>query len=206
MYGRKYKRKEKNAHNPIDFIYSKESKNVSFCRKVFCQTFFQKSLQEFEDSVLKVFYLLKEGIFLQIMLGDLILRTTEKPDFVQHGGGQMLAVNTFPGGNVSIQNFGPTYREISWEGWFEGTDAMDRMYKIGNMRQKGNPVIFRTETYSQLVVIKNFEPDHRTNFYIPFSITLERVVQITKQTPKEAVDKTAEEIKQQEDQKEKSIR
>ena len=138
------------------------------------------------------------------MLGDLILRTTEKPDFVQHGGGQMLAVNTFPGGNVSIQNFGPTYREISWEGWFEGTDAMDRMYKIGNMRQKGNPVIFRTETYSQLVVIKNFEPDHRTNFYIPFSITLERVVQITKQTPKEAVDKTAEEIKQQEDQKEKT--
>ena len=69
------------------------------------------------------------------------------------------------------------------------------MYKIGNMRQKGNPVIFRTEMYSQLVVIKEFTPDHRTNFFIPFSITLERVVQITKQTPKEAVDKAAEVIK-----------
>ncbi len=131
------------------------------------------------------------------MLGDLILRTTEKPDFVQHGGGQMLAVNTFPGGNVSIQNFGSTYREISWDGWFEGVEAMDRMYKIGNMRQKGNPVIFRTEMYSQLVVIKTFEPDHRTNFFIPFSITLERVVQITKQTPKEALDKAAEAIKEE---------
>ena len=129
------------------------------------------------------------------MLGDLILKTTEKPDFVQHGGGQMLAINTFPGGNVSIQNFGSTYREISWDGWFEGVEAMDRMYKIGNMRQKGNPVIFRTEMYSQLVVIKEFTPDHRTNFFIPFSITLERVVQITKQTPKEAVDKVAEAIK-----------
>ncbi len=129
------------------------------------------------------------------MLGDMVLKTTEKPDFVQHGGGQMLAVNTFPGGNVSIQNFGSTYREISWEGWFEGVDAMERMYKIGNMRQKGNAIDFVTEAYTQKVVIKEFEPDHRTNFFIPFSITLQRVVQITKQTPKEAVDKTAEAIK-----------
>ena len=44
-------------------------------------------------------------------------------------------------------------------------------------------------------MIKEFTPDHRTNFFIPFSITLERVVQITKQTPKEAVDKVAEAIK-----------
>ena len=133
----------------------------------------------------------------------MILKTTEKPDFVQHGGGQMLAVNTFPGGNVSIQNFGSTYREISWSGWFEGSDAMERMYHIGNMRQKGNPILFRTEVYSQLVVIKEFEPDHRMNFYIPFSITLQRVVQITKPIPKETVDKTSEALKTENQQKEK---
>ena len=132
---------------------------------------------------------------MRVVLGGMELRTTEKPDSVQHGGGQMLAVNTFPGGNVSIQNFGSTYREISWEGWFEGVDAMERMYKIGNMRQKGNAIDFVTEAYTQRVVIKEFQPEHRTNFFIPFSITLQRVVQITKQAPKEAVDKTAEEIK-----------
>ena len=113
----------------------------------------------------------------------------------------MLAVNTFPGGNVSIQNFGSTYREISWEGWFEGIDAMERMYKIGNMRQKGNAIDFVTEAYTQRVVIKEFQPEHRTNFFIPFSITLQRVVQITKQAPKEAVDKTAEAIKTAEEKK-----
>lgn len=138
---------------------------------------------------------------MRVVLGGMELRTTEKPDSVQHGGGQMLAVNTFPGGNVSIQNFGSTYREISWEGWFEGVDAMERMYKIGNMRQKGNAIDFVTEAYTQRVVIKEFQPEHRTNFFIPFSITLQRVVQITKQTPKEAVDKTAETIKM-ENQKE----
>lgn len=134
---------------------------------------------------------------MQIMLGNMVLRTTEKPDSVQHGGGQMLAVNTFPSGNVSIQNFGSTYRDISWEGWFEGVDAMERMVQIGNMRQKGEPIVFRTENYAQNVVIEEFHPEHRTNFFIPFSITLKRVVQITKQTPKESVDKTAEQIKEQ---------
>ena len=132
----------------------------------------------------------------------MVLRTTEKPDSVQHGGGQMLAINTFPGGNVSIQNFGSTYREISWEGWFEGTDALERMVQIGNMRQKGEPIDFVTEAYTQKVVIQEFQPEHRTNFFIPFTITLQRVVQITKQVPKEAVDKTAEAIKT-EQQKEK---
>ena len=130
------------------------------------------------------------------------LRTTEKPDSVQHGGGQMLAVNTFPGGNVSIQNFGSTYREISWSGWFEGSDAMERMYQIGNMRQIGKPIAFVTEAYTQLVVIEKFEPEHRTNFFIPFDITLKRVVQITKEAPKEAVDKTAEKIKTEQEKKE----
>ena len=140
---------------------------------------------------------------MQIMLGNMVLRTTEKPDSVQHGGGQMLAINTFPGGNVSIQNFGSTYREISWEGWFEGTDALERMVQIGNMRQKGEPIDFVTEAYTQKVVIQEFQPEHRTNFFIPFTITLQRVVQITKQVPKEAVDKTAEDIKTEEEKKEK---
>ena len=131
------------------------------------------------------------------------LRTTEKPDSVQHGGGQMLAVNTFPGGNVSIQNFGSTYREISWSGWFEGSDAMERMYQIGNMRQIGKPIAFVTEAYTQLVVIEKFQPEHRTNFFIPFDITLKRVVQITKEAPKEAVDKTAEKIKTEQSKQQK---
>lgn len=129
-----------------------------------------------------------------ITLGGMELKSSEKPDIVQHGGGQMLAVNEFPGGNVSIQNFGSTYRDISWEGWFEGSDAMDRMYKIGNMRQKGQPILFVIEGYTANVVISEFHADHRTNFFIPFSIVLKRVIQLTKDTSKEAVDKASEAI------------
>lgn len=131
---------------------------------------------------------------MKVMLGDMELRNTEKPEIVQQGGGQMLAVNQFPGGNVSIQNFGSTYRDISWNGWFEGSDAMDRMYQIGNMRQKGLPVLLITENYTANVVISEFHADHRTNFFIPFSIVLKRVIQITKEVSKEAVDKASEKI------------
>ena len=73
------------------------------------------------------------------------------------------------------------------------------MVQIGNMRQKGEPIDFVTEAYTQKVVIQEFQPEHRTNFFIPFTITLQRVVQITKQVPKEAVDKTAEDIKIEEE-------
>lgn len=133
---------------------------------------------------------------MKIMLGDMELRDTEKPDTVQHGGGQMLAVNEFPSGNVSIQNFGSTYRDITWEGWFEGIDAMDRMYQIGNMRQKCKPILFVTEKYTCNVVIAEFNAEHRTNNYIPFSITLKRIIQAVSENQKDTVDKISEEIKE----------
>lgn len=130
------------------------------------------------------------------MLGDMELRDTEKPDTVQHGGGQMLAVNEFPSGNVSIQNFGSTYRDITWEGWFEGSDAMDRMYQIGNMRQKCKPILFVTEKYTCNVVIAEFNAEHRTNNFIPFSITLKRLIQAVHEAEKDTVDKVSEELKE----------
>lgn len=129
---------------------------------------------------------------MRVSLGGFELKDSEKPDMVQHGGGQMLAVNQFPGGNVSIQNFGPTYQDISWSGWFEGIDAMDRMYKIGNLRQAGKPLDFVTEVYTQKVVIVEFHAEHRTNYFIPFTITLKRIIQLTKEAPKDTVDKKPE--------------
>lgn len=113
---------------------------------------------------------------MKVMLGNMELRLTEQPDTIQMGGGSMLAVKEFPGGNVSIQNFGPLYDDISWEGWFEGTDAKDRMYTIGNMRQKGEPIIFSTDTLSNKVVIEEFKCNMKTDFRIPFSIKLRRII------------------------------
>ncbi len=113
---------------------------------------------------------------MQVFLGDMELNTSEKPDYVQHGGGQHLAINEFPGGNVSVQFFGSKYREIAWSGWIEGEDAYDRMIQIGKMRQKGEPIVFKTEKYSCNVVIKEYLPDHRTNNFIPFSITLQKLI------------------------------
>lgn len=133
---------------------------------------------------------------MQVFLGNLELKSNEKPDFVQMGGGQHLAVNEFPGGNVSVQFFGSTYRDISWSGWFEGSDAYDRMIQIGNMRQKGDPIVFKTEKFQCNVVIKEYLPDHSTNLFIPFSISLQKIITPLKNDMQESVDKVSAKIQE----------
>jgi nucleoid-associated protein YgaU len=113
----------------------------------------------------------------KIALGGLELSDFEKPSSVPLGGKQNLIVKEFPGGNVSIQNFGPTYRPISWSGTFIGSDAYDRMMKIGLMRTAGKPVELSSEKFSMLVMIEEFLPDYKTNTRIPFSITLRRMIE-----------------------------
>ncbi|MDR6883019.1 LysM domain-containing protein [Bacillus sp. 3255] len=112
---------------------------------------------------------------MKVTLGELDLRDFEKPDFVQRGGKQMLAIREFPGGSVSIQNMGPTYRPITWSGVFLGADAHERMMSIGLMRTAGKPIEFSCELFSFTVLIEEFYPDQKSNQRIPFSITLRHV-------------------------------
>ena len=131
---------------------------------------------------------------MRVLLGGMELRDGEKPEFVQLGGVNQLVVREFPGGNTSIQDFGPTYSLIEWNGWFEGRDAFDRMYRIGNMRQAGKPVFFETEKYRLKVVIKQFLPEHRKNTYVPFSISLRRIISLEKAGKMDIVDVVAERV------------
>jgi len=113
---------------------------------------------------------------MKVSLGGVELRDFEKPDLIQLGGKQMLAIREFPGGSMSIQDFGPTYRPISWSGTFTGTDAYERMMTIGLMRTAGKAVLLTTEKFTIPVVIEEFLPDYKTARRIPFSITVRRVV------------------------------
>jgi hypothetical protein len=112
----------------------------------------------------------------QVSLGGVELRDFEKPDYISRGGQQMLAVREFPGGNVSVQDLGPKYRPISWSGMFIGSDAYDRMMKIGLMRTAGNVVELVTDKFTLPVMISEFLPDIKTLTRIPFSITLQIVM------------------------------
>lgn len=130
---------------------------------------------------------------MRVTLGGLELRDFEKPDLIQLGGKQTLAVREFPGGNWSIQDFGPTYRPIAWSGMFVGTDAYDRMMTVGLMRTAGKPVELTTDKFTMLVVIEEFNPDYKNNQRIPFNITIRRVLQKQSTTlpVADAVDKAA---------------
>lgn len=132
---------------------------------------------------------------MKVMLGDFELRPSEQPDTIPMGGGSLLAVKQFPGGNVSIQNFGPLYDDIAWEGWFEGKDAKQRMYTIGNIRQKGEPIVFSTDSVSNNVIISEFKCNMKSDMRIPFSIVLKRIITLkTPPDPNENVDKIAEKV------------
>lgn len=125
---------------------------------------------------------------MRVTLGGFELRDEEKPDFIQLGGKQMLAVRVFPGGRTSIQDFGPDYRPIQWAGFFIGSDAYDRMMSVGLMRTAGKQVEFSGDKFSMPVYIEEFFPDYKHQYRIPFTITLRRVVDDTANKTTDLVD------------------
>jgi nucleoid-associated protein YgaU len=125
----------------------------------------------------------------KVTLGGIDLDVFEQPTSIPLGGKQMLVKRVFPGGNVSFQNLGPDYRPITWTGTFTGPDAYERMMKVGLMRTAGKPVPLVAGKLSIKVIIEEFLPDYRTDFRIPFSITMHRVVTEKKST--KAPDKVA---------------
>jgi len=129
---------------------------------------------------------------LKIILGGLELRPEEQPESIPLGGEQSLYLEEFPGGNVGMQNMGPRFREITWSGWFEGSEAYNRMRKVEEMRQAGKIVDFQTEKYTLPVAIKSFTPDHRKNDFIPFTITLKHIFSLEKIQSKDTIDTVAE--------------
>ncbi|UED70698.1 LysM peptidoglycan-binding domain-containing protein [Brevibacillus sp. HD3.3A] len=130
---------------------------------------------------------------MRVSLGGVELRNFEKPDEANLGGETFVAIRKFPGGTRSIQFMGADYRPITWNGFFIGQDAYQRMLKIGNMRTAGKPVTFATDIFSFPVVITSFYPDVKTEHRIGFSITLERVFDEKGggAAPKDSIDKAA---------------
>lgn len=113
---------------------------------------------------------------MRVTLGGFELNDFEKPDFISLGGKQSLAVREFPGGNTSIQDLGPSYRQVTWSGMFVGADAYDRMMTVGLMRTAGKPVKLTAGKITMTVMLEEFLPDYKNDRRIPFSITVRRVV------------------------------
>ncbi|MDO3680640.1 LysM peptidoglycan-binding domain-containing protein [Paenibacillus ehimensis] len=125
---------------------------------------------------------------MRVAIGEFELKDWEKPDFINRGGEQMLAIRPFPGGSVSIQDMGPSYRPITWSGMFIGIDAYDRMMTLGLMRTAGKPVEFSCDKFSFPIVIKEFYPDYKSDTRIPFTITLIHVVDLRQKSATQLVD------------------
>ena len=106
-------------------------------------------------------------------LGGVLFQDFEIPEKITGGGAQSLDVKKFIGGARIIDALGSDDDEITWDGRFRGSVAEARCQQLDIMRKQGAPVTLTWSTFSYQVLIKRFKFDYQQPFEIPYSISLE---------------------------------
>ncbi len=105
-----------------------------------------------------------------LTLGSVVFSEFEIPESINFGGEQMLVVKKLPGGNRVIDAMGPDDDDIHWSGRFRGPSGEERALLLDHMRRQGNKVLLSWGPHRYQVVIKEFKPDYRNAYEIPYSI------------------------------------
>lgn len=91
------------------------------------------------------------------------------------GAAQALAVHKLVGGSRVIDAMGQDFHPIEWSGLFFGSNAMARMNQLKALAVSGAPQKLAWHTFNYLVIIRDFTPDERRQFEIPYHISCEVV-------------------------------
>lgn len=108
----------------------------------------------------------------KLILGDFTFDHAEIPERINFGGEQSLVVNKFVGGGRVIDCMGRDDDDISWSGWFIGTNALDRAHYLDQLRASGNQLTFKYFDFYYSVVIKSFKANLEKYYQIPYTISL----------------------------------
>jgi len=111
-----------------------------------------------------------------LTLGGVIFQDFEIPEKISGGGAQSLDTKKFLGGSRIIDALGSDDDEIAWDGRFRGFGAEGRCQQLDLMRKQGVPISLTFSTFSYQVLIKRFKFDFQQPFEIPYSISLEVLV------------------------------
>jgi hypothetical protein len=108
---------------------------------------------------------------ISLTLGGVVFNDFEIPESINFGGEQMLVVHKLPGGKRVIDAMGPDDSDIHWTGRFRGPSGEQRAILLDYMRRQGNQILLSWGLHRYQVVIKEFKPDYRQAYEIPYSIT-----------------------------------
>ncbi len=114
-----------------------------------------------------------------LILGDVNFSRFEIPEKIGFGGEQLLAVQKLVGGKRVIDAMGRDDADLKWSGLFIGQNASDRARYLNYLRIAGNQLTLTWAEFAYSVVIKEFLPDYRRGYEIPYSITCVVVEDLT---------------------------
>lgn len=106
-----------------------------------------------------------------LLLGPVTFQSFEIPASINFGGAQRLVIHRLPGGTRVIDALGRDDSDISFSGIFSGYDATVRARVIDEIRVAGLPVPLTWDILFYTVIIKKFEADYRSGWWIPYRVT-----------------------------------
>jgi len=109
-----------------------------------------------------------------LSVGPVVFQDLEIPErFGPIGGYQAMARHAFPGGIITLQNFGPFPEPLRWGGYLTGAAAFDRSQQLDRLRATGQTVVLRYGRFAWIGVVSSYaaEPGHQ--YLVPYRITFE---------------------------------
>lgn len=105
-----------------------------------------------------------------LLLGPVVFKDFELPANISFGGEQRLAVHKLLGGARVIDTLGRDDSEIAFCGIFSGDDATLRARALDALRAQGMKLPLTWDVFFYTVVIRSFEADYRSGWWIPYRI------------------------------------
>jgi hypothetical protein len=106
-----------------------------------------------------------------LILGPVEFHDFEIPARINLGGTQRLAIHYLSDGTKVIDALGRDDTDISFSGNFSGSDATLRARLLDEMRVSGEMYALCWDVFLYSVVIKRFEADYKTGWWIPYRMT-----------------------------------
>lgn len=108
-----------------------------------------------------------------LTLGGVAFEKMEVPEEIEGlGGEQALVVHRMIGGKRVVDAMGADEDDISWDGIFRGSQALQRAQAIDRMRRAGLPVEVSFGELVYTVVIQRFQFRYQRFYEIPYRILL----------------------------------
>lgn len=120
---------------------------------------------------------------LRLKIGNIEFTDFEAPQVINSFGGyQSMAIHDFYGGYRTVQAFGAFPKEIIWDGILinqNGKTAMQRALEIDTIRINGTMQPLTIGPYNLNVVVKEFLHKPNLEQWVPYSITIIPVQDLT---------------------------